>query len=175
MIKNAIRAAPVGVTFASSSVRRLAAFKFWAKERYMCGLPSTPQLLILRAGEIEVTAKAGQTPTRPDPLKTEKEWFKFWEKLKNYLGRVRGAAKLPLVYVVRDHDEVTDKIREREYDTHTRKICSIVLLSGQHYDVDNGSVWEIIKNLVIDGFGWSFVKQFDRTMDGRSAVKALRR
>jgi hypothetical protein len=78
MIKNAIRAAPVGVTFASSSVRRLAAFKFCAEERYMCGLPSTPQLftadvmreylLLLRAGEIEVAAKAGQTPTRPDPL-----------------------------------------------------------------------------------------------------------
>jgi hypothetical protein len=76
---------------------------------------------------------------------------------------------------VRDHDKVTDEIRVREYDTHTRKICSTLLLSGQHYDVDNGSVWEIIKSLAIDGFGWSFVKRFDRTMDGRSAVKALRR
>ena len=185
MIKNAIRAAPAGVSFASSSVRRLAAFKFWAEERYMCGLPTLPQLftldvmgeylLLLRADEIESAAKAGQIPTKPDPLKTEKEWFKFWEKLKNYLGRIRGAARLPLLYVVRDHDEVTDDIREREYDSHTRQICSIVLLSGQHYEVDNESVWEIVKSLVIDGFGWSFVKRFDRKMDGRSAIQALRR
>ena len=44
MIKNAIRSAPVGVTFASTSVRRLGAFKFWAEERFMCGLPLNPQL-----------------------------------------------------------------------------------------------------------------------------------
>ena len=53
-------------------------------------------LLIMRADEIEVEAKRGQVPTKPDPLKSEKEWFRFWEKLKNYLGRVRGAAKIPL-------------------------------------------------------------------------------
>ena len=28
---------------------------------------------------------------------------------------------------------------------------------------------------VIDGFGWSFVKQYDKRMDGRSAVLGLRR
>jgi hypothetical protein len=50
--------------------------------------------------EIEVAAKLGQVPIKPDPLKTEKEWFKFWEKLKNYLGRVRGAARLPLNSIV---------------------------------------------------------------------------
>jgi hypothetical protein len=185
MIKNAIRSAPVGVTFASTSVRRLGAFKFWAEERFMCGLPLNPQLftgevmseylLLMRADEIEVAAKAGQVSTKPDPLKTEKDWFKFWEKLKNYLGRVRGAARLPLIYVAREHDDVTDEIREREYDTHTKEICDIVLLSGQHYEVDNASVWEIIKGLVIDGFGWSFIKRYDKKMDGRAAIQALRR
>ncbi len=151
----------------------------------MCGLPSTPQLftnevmnndlLLMRADEIEVAAKAGQVPTKPDPLKTEKDWFKFCEKLMNYLGRIRGAARLPLIYVVRDHDEVTDEIRNREYETHTKEICAVVLLSGQHYEVDNSSVWEIVKSLVIDGFGWSFIKQYDRRMDGRAAIQALRR
>jgi nitrogen-specific signal transduction histidine kinase len=121
MIRNAIRSAPAGVSFVSLSVRRLGAFKYCAKERYICGLPSTAQLftnevmndylLLMRADEIEVAAKAGQVPIKPDSLKTEKDWFKFWEKLKNNLGRIRGAARLPLIYVVRDHDEVTDKMR----------------------------------------------------------------
>jgi ribosomal protein L19E len=132
-------------------------------------------LLIMRADEIEVEAKRGQVPTKPDPLRSEKEWFRFWEKLKNYLGRVRGAAKIPLSYVVRDHDEPTAAMRTAEYGSHSKKVTALTLLSGQHFTVDNESVWEVTKTLVIDGFGWSFVKRFDRTMDGRSAIKALRR
>jgi hypothetical protein len=79
------------------------------------------------------------------------------------------------LYVVRDHDEVDEEIRDAEYESHSKKIGAIVLLSGQHFTVDNESVWEIVKSLVIDGFGWSFVKRYDRTMDGRAAVLALRR
>ena len=73
--------------------------------------------LLMQADEIEVAAKAGQVPTKPDLIKPENDWFKFWEKLRNYLGRVRGAARLPLIYVAREHDDVTDENREREYDT----------------------------------------------------------
>jgi hypothetical protein len=105
----------------------------------------------------------------------EKDWFKFWEKLKNYLGRVRRAAKISLAYTIRDHDVVTHAIRGDLYNTHTKRIMSIVLLSGEHYVVDNSSLWEIVKTLVIDGFGWSFVKRFDKNMDGRAAILALRR
>ena len=50
-----------------------------------------------------------------------------------------------------------------------------MLLSGQHFTVDNESIWEIVKSLVIDGFGWSFVKHFDRNMDGRAALLTLGR
>ena len=151
----------------------------------MCSLELTPALFtaevmnaylrLLRADEIEVAAKKDQKPNLPDVLKQEKEWFKFWEKLKNYLGQVRGAAKVPLSYVVRDHEEVTLAIRNAEYDSHTKRVSATLLLSGQHYNVDNESVWEIIKSLVIDGFGWNYVKRYDRSMDGRSAVLALRR
>jgi hypothetical protein len=132
-------------------------------------------LRIMRADEIEEAAKKGQTPTKPDPLKAEKDWFKFWEKLKNYLGWVRGAAKVPILYVVCDHDVVTEEIRDAEYTTHTMKVSALLRLSGEHFDVDNASVWEILKGLVIDGFGWSFVKRFDNSMNGREAISALRR
>lgn len=185
MVKNAIKSSPPDVMFSTASIRRLNAYKYWAEERHMCGLPTLPQLftnevlneymLVMRADEIEAAAKKGQVPVRPDPLKTEKDWFKFWEKLKNYLGRVRGAAKVPLLYTVRDHEVPTEAIREAEYDSHSKKVSAIVLLSGQHFAVDNESLWEIVKSLVIDGFGWSFVKRFDRRMDGRSAVLALRK
>jgi hypothetical protein len=39
-------------------------------------------LLLMRADEIEVEAKRGQVPTKPDVLKSEKEWFRFWRNSK---------------------------------------------------------------------------------------------
>lgn len=185
MVKNAVKSSPADVTFSTALIRQLNVFKYWAEERHMCGLPTSPILFtevvlteymaVLRSDEIEIAARKDQTPTKPDPLKAEKDWFKFWEKLKNYLGRIRGAAKIPLAYTIRDHDLVTDSIRGETYDTHTKRIMAIVLLSGEHYAVDNVSLWEIVNTLVIDGFGWSFVKKFDRNMDGRGAILALRR
>ena len=95
MVKNAVKSAPPEVTFSSASIRRLNAFKYWAEERERCGLAVGPQLftnetlqeylLLVRADEIEVKAKRGQVPTKPDVLKSEKDWFRFWEKMKNYL------------------------------------------------------------------------------------------
>ncbi len=76
------------------------------------------------------------------------------------------------MYVVRDHDEVDDGIRDVEYESHSKNIEAIVLLSGQHITVDNETACEIVESLIIDGFGWSFVKRYDRTMDGRAAVLA---
>jgi hypothetical protein len=95
--------------------------------------------------------------------------------LKNYLGQIRGAAKVPLSYVIRDHDIVTDAMRAAEYTSHPRKVVALLQLSGEHYKVDNESVWEVIKTLVIDGFGWNYVKRFNKNTDGRGAVQALRR
>ena len=185
MVKYVIKSAPANVTFPSVAIRKLNAFKYWAEERIMCGLPVQAALFtdaelvaylkLLRADEIEVAAKKDKKPMMPDLLKQEKEWFKFCEKLKNYLGQIRGAAKVPLSYVVRDHDEVTNAIRDADYTSHAREIAAIVQLSGEHYKVDNESVWEIVKSVVIDGFGWNYVKRFDKNMDGRGAVQALRR
>ncbi len=95
--------------------------------------------------------------------------------MKNYLGQIRGAAKAPLSYVVCEHEEVTASIRNADYESHTKKVSALLLLSGQHYKVDNESVWEIVKSLVIDGFGWNYIKRYERSMDGRAAVLALRR
>jgi hypothetical protein len=165
MVKNVIKSAPENVSFPSVAIHKLNAFKYWAEERHMCVLSVLPNLFtvdalaqylkLLRADEIGVEAKIGQKPEMTDPLKQEKDWFKFREKLKNYLGQIRGAAKVPLSYVIRDHELVTDAMRAMEYTSHTRKVVALLNLSGEHYKVDNKSVWEIIKRLVIDGFGWN--------------------
>jgi hypothetical protein len=83
MIKTAIKSAPDEVSFPAVAIRKLNAFKYWAEERHMCGLPVFPHLFtaevlvryltLLRADEIEQAAKKGQKPTMSDVLKQEKE------------------------------------------------------------------------------------------------------
>jgi hypothetical protein len=185
MVKNAIKSSPDNVAFSAVAIRKLNAFKRWADERHMCGLSLSPAdltaeeleiyVLLQRADAIKVAARKEQKPIMPDILKHEKEWFKFYEKLKNYLGQVRGAAQSPILNIVREHDEPIEAIRGATYSSHTKKVSAIINLSGQHFAIDNASAWEIVKSLVIDGFGWNYVKRFDRNMDGRAAVLALRR
>lgn len=185
MIKSASRHPPPDVTFPSLPIRKLYVLRFWADERIRTGLPTGPNLFteqvmgeysnLMRSDEVEVAARKGQDPTKPDAIKAEKDWFKFWEKFKNYLGRVRGAAKIPLSYIVREHDEVTDGMREEVYENHTKRLIATTILSGEHYRIDNESVWVELKGLVIDGFAWSYIKKFEKSQDGRSAVMALKR
>ena len=46
MIKNAIKSSPDDVSFSTASTRRLNAFKYWAEERHMCGLSTTPTVFL---------------------------------------------------------------------------------------------------------------------------------
>ena len=87
LVKNAIRAAPPGVNFASVAIRRLNAFKHWSEECDMCGLELTPALFtaevmnaylrLLRADEIEVPAKKDQKTNLPDVLKQKRNGSNF--------------------------------------------------------------------------------------------------
>jgi hypothetical protein len=91
-----------------------------------------------------------------------------------YLGRVKGAALSPLSYLVRDHTEVTDDIRTAEYASVQEKLIATTALSGAHFDLDNRTLYDEYKPLVVDGPGWSFIKRFDKAKDERAAVLALK-
>ena len=175
MIKSASRHPPVDVQFPSLPIRKLYVLRFWAAERLRVGLPMSPILFteqvmneyatLMRSDEVEIEARKNQDPTKPDAIKNEKDWFKFWEKFKNYLGRIRGAAKIPLSYVIRDHDEVTESMRDEVYENHTKRLIACTVLSGEHYRIDNESVWVELKGLVIDGFAWSYIKKFEKKQE----------
>jgi hypothetical protein len=114
-------------------------------------------------------------PVKPEALKTTKGWPKWFEKLKNYLGQIRGSARVPLVYVIREHEAVDATMRAAVYPTEVDRLIAITSLNGEHYRIDNTRVWQEIKALVIDGFGWSYIKRFERQANGRGAILALKR
>jgi hypothetical protein len=69
----------------------------------------------LRNDEHEMDVAKSQDPSKPDALKATKDWMKWFEKVKNYLGQIRGAVRIPLTYIIRNHLEVNDNLRNAEY------------------------------------------------------------
>jgi hypothetical protein len=102
------------------------------------------------------------------------KWTKFWELLSTYLGRVKGAALIPLSYLVREHEEVTPAIQNADYGSVQERLIATTALSGPHFELDNRTLYDEFKALVVDGPGWSFVKKYDKQKSGRKAVLALK-
>lgn len=102
------------------------------------------------------------------------KWMKFWELFTTYVGRVKGAASVPLSYLVREHGEVMHEIKDAEYETMEDRLIATTVHTGNHYQLDNYTLYDELKPLVIEGLGWGFVEQFDKTKDGRKAVLALK-
>jgi hypothetical protein len=113
--------------------------------------------------------------SKPEKLSDLAKWTKFRELLTTYLGRVKGAALTPLSYLVREHEEVTPVHHEAEYPSIPERLIATTALNGTHFDLDNCTLYDEFKPLVVDGPGWSFIKKFDRSKDGRRrAVLALK-
>jgi hypothetical protein len=60
------------------------------------------------------------------------------------------------------------------YDNDEDRLTAITALEGRHYTIDNKTLYDELKPLVVDGSGWGFIKEFDKSRDGRGAVLALK-
>ena len=159
---------PDNVQFPFLAVRKLHAFRFWVEERNRTGedllsasfndAAVTEYTHKLRNDEHEMDAAKSQDPSKPEALKATKDWMKWFEKFKNYLGQIRGAARIPLKYIIRNHLEVNNDLRSAEYGSMLECLIAITSLNGMHFEIDNKQVWQEVKALVIDGFGWSYIK-----------------
>jgi len=81
------------------------------------------------------------------------KWEVFWERWKTYLSRIRGAAKRPLSYVIRDHEEVLDIYYNAAYEDHDAHLVATTTLSGDWYTLDNHRVYGKFKALILKGPG----------------------
>ena len=105
----------------------------------------------LRNDKHEMDAAKSQDPSKPEALKATKDWMKWFEKFKNYLGQIRGAARIPLTYIIRNHLDVNNDLRNAEYGSTIERLIAITSLNGMHFEIDNKQVWQEVKALVIDG------------------------
>ncbi len=188
MIKNvreARRGLPTeGVSFPTLPGKRLKALHSWVKERVRTGVAlnaghwtDVKRNAAVACFSVEQLRSETQedTPDKPGELTDLAKWEIFWERFKSYLRRIRGAAKCPLTYVIREQQAVTAAERNAVYEDHDMKLVATTLLEGDWFFLDNQHVYDEFKALVLKGPRWGFIKTYDRRKDGRNAVLALRR
>ena len=65
---------------------------------------------------------------------------------------------------------MTQVQRDAEYQFMQERLITITALNGTHFDLDNRTLYDEFKPLVVDGPGWSFIKKYDKSKDGRGVV-----
>jgi len=167
------------------SLKKLKAMRYWVLAQRCVGIEEpraqdfTPEVMeeTLARMQADKDYKAATEDTeiqKPEKLTDLLKWTKFWELLSTYLGRVKGAALIPLSYLVREHEEVTPAIQNADYGSVQERLIATTALSGPHFELDNRMLYDEFKALVVDGPGWSFMKKYDKRKDGRKAVLALK-
>ena len=178
---NAGAAAPIAIPYVS--IVTIKAFRYWAITRGRIGMALTSA--DFDAAELAFTqelirerrdrkAAAQKEPEKPPELKDLSEWRNFWEKWDTYMTQTYGAAEIPLSYVYREHEAVTAEMRAADYTDNDSRYYTITVLAGSHYREDNKRVYEELKTLLINGPGWTFIKRYERTQNGRAAVLAIK-
>lgn len=169
--------------FTTRAVLNFKAMTYWIREQKRIGGSVTPgdftdAVLATVKQRIRDNAlldkSLGQNDLpKPPMLKDWSEWPKFKNLFTTYVGQIRGVALCPITYVIRETPEVTNEVRNAVYVSDTERLIRCTLLEGHWYRQDNMRFWNEMKSYLIDGPGWAFVQQYDRTKDGRSAWNAL--
>jgi hypothetical protein len=167
------------------SLKKLKAMRYWVVAQRCIGVDApraqdfTEEILEATIARMkddkDYEAATKDTEVRkPDKLTDLGKWTRFYELLSTYLGRVKGAALIPLIYLVREHEEVTPEIQNADYGSVQERLIATTALSGPHFELDNRTLYDELKPLVVDGPGWSFIKKFDKKKQGRKALLALK-
>ena len=174
-------------TFPYLAVRKFKALRSWADYCILRGDAPNPAHFDERAvtrflnrltelEEIDRAKKDGDDMKDPPKLGSMTAWPTWVELFTTYLAQHRSVvAGTPLVYVIRDNDEVApDDLARNDWDSVDDDLVATSLLEGETFSRDNKRVFDILKPFVMEGPGWPFVQPFNRKRDGRTAFKALK-
>jgi hypothetical protein len=108
-------------------------------------------------------------------LKKLTGWALWNESFQNYLRQIVGAAKIPLIYLARnERDNPDEPLIPANFGTPTEYLIEATIFRGRHYDIDNPRFYRELKSFTINGEGWSYIKKYERSQDGRRAYLALK-
>ena len=166
------------------ALKNLKGFRFWADERKRTGFDADPENFTehdvapftAKCQEYNEQKEAAkdEDASRPDSLKKLTNWALWNESFQNYLRQILSAAKIPLVYLTRDEKETPEALNPEDFVSPTEYLIEATILNGRHFELDNPRFYRELKSFVVNGEGWSYIKKYERTQDGRKAYLALK-
>ena len=178
-----IPALPEVVEIPHNSVNKLKAYRYWAILMDRIDQPALAGNFTVAAlaftetviQEREARKEGSPDPPKPVPqLKSLDQWRSFWERFDGLMSQTIGAAEIPINYVYRPHEAVDAAMLGADYASSDERYYATTCLSKKHYTEDRKRVYAALRDLVLDGPGWAFIQQFERTQNGRDAVLGLK-
>ena len=115
--------------------------------------------------------KTAADAASPGPLESERKWKAWEEKFVNYCRAHIGANGVPLSYVIRE-DDAPDV--NGNYTDFISKTIACAPLSGEYYESDRLTVFNMIVSLTTGEPSGDWIKNTLKHSDGRRSMKALR-
>jgi hypothetical protein len=162
----------------------LRAYRKWVQCRSRTDMPTDPQLLTAegiqdafdRIQELRLIAEADAVAgeiKEPDRFTDSTNIVEFMRSFNHTCSRKRGISDVPIMWIYRDHDEVTDEILNAEYETRDEYYTATMRLDGTHFKADSAMVYDLLKTATVNTAAWPYVQVFDKKKDGRGAVLDL--
>ena len=116
-------------------------------------------------------AKTSAEAASPGPLQKETQWKHWEETFTNYARAHIGASGVPLSYVIRDNDT---PLASTTYPDFVSRTIACAPLSGEFYDADKTTVFNMIVSFTTGQPSGDWVKETFKFSDGRRSMQALR-
>lgn len=125
---------------------------------------------------------------KPPELKFGKNWTRTIDIIENYLRECLGTTNIPLSYVIRDevipkadaddpaagYPDITDEMAARAPHVNNPNAIQADWEYQQYYRTDNVTVYNKIVELTRDHDCWTYVKDAQKTRNGRKAFHNLK-
>ena len=163
-------------------VQRLLGSIRWVQDAYRCDVPPDPadfddieiatanrraEIREAMRDQADTVAKSAE----PKKLKGEKDWYEWYDSLKNYLSLLLGSNDVPLVYVLRER---IVPILGATYGTYTDEVIACAPLTGDYFVADAQRVHQIVKSYTQGESAEEWIRGISRFHDGRRDIRALK-
>jgi len=165
MLKQLARHVPAGVNFPYLACLRIRGMRAWMDYRIARG-QARQAILFTDVNDAGVVTKWTERITdldalkdaegednvkSPGELKTLGDWPNFQDQMVSDLANHRSSKTgAPLSYIDREHEAVTDEMRNADYDSINLDLYSMTLLTGTQYNLERQRAFDLIKPLFVD-------------------------
>jgi hypothetical protein len=113
-------------------------------------------------------------PALPEKFTTGKKSRETIEDIESWIGSSYGIEGTPLEYIVRAEVELPVTDPGFGNPTFRSELIRRAHHTGDPYQIDNEAVFTLMRHVTHGTDAWAFVKQFDRTKDGRGAYLSFK-